>query len=147
MGGRFVAIALVALVGLSVVALAGAILWSGGQIAMAPADTAGVAGGRIAASTGRWVVNVVAHPDAGRTVEAELQIVDRQGGSAPDDLPVQAALVMVGHPMPPTPTRVERTGPGSYRIRGTVSMAGAWHIRLKLPDGTIEIPVTVSDAR
>lgn len=67
-----------------------------------------------------------------------LQVADARG-TAIDPTMLDLSLTMDGHPMAPTPVRLERIAVGVYRAAGQLAMTGRWRFTLASDRGAASI--------
>lgn len=90
--------------------------------------------------TGAWIAEGSFKPVDGGT-SLELRVHDASGKPPPAEYTLQAGLNMLDHAMEPVPFKVTTLSPGSYRAEAAFWMSGHWEAALKLPDGTVRVPL------
>lgn len=81
-----------------------------------------------------WEVRGRMTQDAQRQARFELHLMGPNGQPAPASLPLQLLLERLGETTPPLQPALSRTGPGTYAAVAALPAAGAWRLRLALPE-------------
>jgi putative copper export protein len=90
--------------------------------------------------TKNWIVDGVFKPIDGGT-NLEVRVKDASGNPAPTDFDLQSQMNMLDHAMQPLPFKLTPTTPGSFSGYCPFWMSGHWEAVLRLPDGTVRVPL------
>ena len=90
--------------------------------------------------TTNWIVNGVFKPTDGGT-NLEVRVEDASGKPAPINFDLSGQMNMLDHAMQPIPFKIGSSAPGSFSTYCPFWMSGHWEAVLKLPDGTVRVPL------
>lgn len=90
--------------------------------------------------TSAWTAEGTFEPVDGGTV-LTVRVKDASGKPPPTSYTFQGQMNMLDHAMQPLPFKITPLEPGSYRAECPFWMSGHWEAALKLPDGTVRVPL------